>query len=480
MTNETNQDPLYRNLNEIYQEREKLFQQREQDYLKQKNALNKLLESMKQEKETLNQKEQELKQQQESLHKDEQNQQIRYQQLCEERKQLEHDKAELNKKEQEFEAAKDSMEVRYQVQIEKAKNMEIQAKQTKESFEHKLDMLGLILDADGKPGGEATQFFESLLSGMNKGNEEDIMDWKNLPFNTAVWKESEKLAGKEGYRHPVRVVYNPKTMTYRTILNKAKFQVIDKKDLEFYKEAEKTDKSIKVCEVNEEDFLYLNFDTNPKPTEEELMQMLEKARKEMSGLEKEDNNSEAQLTEDSQFNENIVNVPNFGTQKEEWNLYGTIEQCIIRYASKLDGDQMNEILLGLEEGLTDEQVKSYFKLPADQMKQYRREREVFQIDGNFGSASAVAEMLLSSEDGKITILPALPESWESGKVKGLLAVGGVEVDIAWKNKKPISISLCSSVDQFINIFYGNKKLTEKIELKKQEQQIIDLHSCEWI
>ena len=38
--------------------------------------------------------------------------------------------------------------------------------------------------------------------------------------------------------------------------------MIDKKDLEFYKEAEKTDKSIKVCEVNEEDFLYLNFDTN--------------------------------------------------------------------------------------------------------------------------------------------------------------------------------------------------------------------------
>ena len=57
-----------------------------------------------------------------------------------------------------------------------------------------------------------------------------IMDWKNLPFNTAVWKESERLAGKEGYKHPVRVVYNPKTMTYRTILNKSKFQVIDKKD----------------------------------------------------------------------------------------------------------------------------------------------------------------------------------------------------------------------------------------------------------
>ena len=126
--------------------------------------------------------------------------------------------------------------------------------------------------------------------------------------------------------------------------------------------------------MNEEDFLYLNFDTNQKPTEEELMQMLEKARKEMSGLEKEKYNSEVQLTEDSQFNEYIVNVPNFGTQKEEWDLSGTIEQCIIRYASKLDGDQMNEILLGLEEGLTDEQVKSYFNLPVDQMKQYRREQ----------------------------------------------------------------------------------------------------------
>ena len=97
---------------------------------------------------------------------------------------------------------------------------------------------------------------------------------------------------------------------------------------------------------------------------------------------------------------------------------------------------------------------------------------------NTGRKDFVATRMF--EDGKITILPALPCSWESGKVKGLLAVGGVEVDIAWKNRKPISISLRSSLDQSINIFYGNKKLTEKIELKKQEQQIIDLHSCEWI
>lgn len=192
MINEANQDPLYRDLNEIYQEREKLFQQRERDYLEQKKTLNNLLESIKQEKETLNQKGQELKKQQEELHKEEQNQQTWYQQLCEEKKQLERDKEELNKKEKEFETAKDSMEVRYQVQIEKAKNMEIQAKQSKETFEHKLDMLGLVLDADGKPGGEATKFFESLLGGMNKWNEEELQSLEEE--NNQLQSEKEQLS----------------------------------------------------------------------------------------------------------------------------------------------------------------------------------------------------------------------------------------------------------------------------------------------
>ena len=83
------------------------------------------------------------------------------------------------------------MEVRYQVQIEKAKNMEIQAKQSKETFEHKLDMPGLVLDADGKPGGEATKFFESLLGGMNKWNEEELQSLEEE--NKAYENESRNL-----------------------------------------------------------------------------------------------------------------------------------------------------------------------------------------------------------------------------------------------------------------------------------------------
>lgn len=192
-----------------------------------------------------------------------------------------------------------------------------------------------------------------------------ILDWKNLPFETPEWKESERLAGKEGYKHPVRVVYNPKTMTYRTIRNESKFQAIDKKDVAFYKEAEKTDNSIKVCEVNEEEFLYLNFNVEPKPTEEELIQMLIQNRNEM---EESKENPESNNSKVPKFG---TNKKNTDTKQDEWNLSGSIEQCIIRYASRLNGEQINQILLGLEQGLTDEQVKSYFTLPADKMKQQR-------------------------------------------------------------------------------------------------------------
>ena len=81
----------------------------------------------------------------------------------------------------------------------------------------------------------------------------------------------------------------------------------------------------------------------------------------------------------------------------------------------------------------------------------------FQIDGNFGVTSGVAEMLLQSQGGYIELLPALPFSWMSGSFSGLKARGNFEVSASWSDGKLMTASIKSRAGETCVIKYPGAK-----------------------
>src|SRR5690606_15467930 len=100
----------------------------------------------------------------------------------------------------------------------------------------------------------------------------------------------------------------------------------------------------------------------------------------------------------------------------------------------------------------------------------------FQLDGNMGATAGVAEMLLQSQTGDLEFLPALPNQWSTGKIKGLRARGGYTVDIDWEKGKLKTMFIKSDQTKKVRLIYQGKAIQKEI----LNGQVLRLSGKDWL
>lgn len=198
-------------------------------------------------------------------------------------------------------------------------------------------------------------------------------DWEEFgfradPFLKKRYNESLALGA---YEHPVFTVYDPIHFNYITVEQDKGIQFIeDKKDIETYMEAAQYDANIYTYNIREKDLLYLSWG-KPKRSQEEIEELLknalEKEKKKLSDIRR---MAVLQDVPDEL-------VPNFGTGEKEtdksgWNHQEPFNLLIKHHWDELSAPEQEEICLAMDEGLTEEQLRTILLLPLAEMAIRRR------------------------------------------------------------------------------------------------------------
>lgn len=181
-------EPSYQELKEILKKREEIFDKREHEQKAMKESLSHLLDTIKQEKILLEEEAADQKKEKEELAKQEEQLQSLYREILEKKKLTDQIQKQLAEEKAILQNEQAQQELQFRVQTEQVKNDEILMRQKKEEYEHKLEMLELLL---GKEGKDAGHFFESLIQSVPEvDTEQEIVQLENE--NEFLEKELQK------------------------------------------------------------------------------------------------------------------------------------------------------------------------------------------------------------------------------------------------------------------------------------------------